>query len=69
MKAFYQEYMGLEHFITQSGKEKSNHSISPHPVAKFDKVLSLITELPWGHNSILIEIIWNLGIWGQSKII
>jgi predicted nuclease of restriction endonuclease-like (RecB) superfamily len=54
MKAFYREYVGLENFITRNNEE-NNHSILPQPVAKLDKLLTLITELPWGHNSILME--------------
>ncbi|MCP5051653.1 MAG: DUF1016 domain-containing protein [bacterium] len=60
MKAFYREYIGLDLLLPQINNEKRKPSILPQPVAKLDKILSLITELPWGHNSLLMEKIKDL---------
>jgi predicted nuclease of restriction endonuclease-like (RecB) superfamily len=55
MKTFYQEYRFLQEAVVKNSHEDNTGSNLPQPVAKLDKILKIVTELPWGHNFILIE--------------
>lgn len=55
MKTFYKEYTFLQEAVVQNPNGDNTGSNLPQPVAKLDEVLKIVTELPWGHNFILIE--------------
>ena len=55
MKTFYKEYTFLQEAVVQNPNGDNTGSNLPQPVAKLDKIFKIVTELPWGHNFILIE--------------
>jgi predicted nuclease of restriction endonuclease-like (RecB) superfamily len=55
MKTFYQEYTCLQETEVKNSNDDNTRSILPQSVAKLDEILKAVTELPWGHNFILIE--------------
>jgi hypothetical protein len=55
MKSFYLEYTQLQETKVKNTKANNIDSILPQPVAKSDKILKIVSQLPWGHNYILIE--------------
>lgn len=55
MKTFYHEYTCLQEAEVKNSNDDNTRSNLPQPVAKLGEILKAVTELPWGHNFILME--------------